>query len=284
MTRITKDEGRFFDGEEGPGSEMRIVLSREYTTADELWKMVHQIGYDDREKGLLRVPADRETFLTDMTSVPHVFTWLVPRTGTHLPAALVHDGLISDGGDPTHLGSPVTSIEADRVFRSAMFDLGTPFLRRWIVWTAVTLRSVKTVRPVGLAAAMYATLAAIAVLGYVATLDLFDQVELLPWMGDRGALQEMIFGTGVAILIPVVLALPWRIAHLYRAGLVAGWAIAVLFHVTAAVATVTGLYLVAEFRLQVFNRRSAKVNAGLLAGILAAVAGLVALTIWLCVR
>ena len=37
---------------------------------------------------------------TDLTSVPWLFTWLVPKTGAHLPAALLHDGLVGDHDDP----------------------------------------------------------------------------------------------------------------------------------------------------------------------------------------
>src|SRR5262245_34215965 len=42
------------------------------------------------------VPPPNEKFTTDLASVPSLLTWLVPKSGAHLPAALIHDGLIPD--------------------------------------------------------------------------------------------------------------------------------------------------------------------------------------------
>ena len=62
------------------------------------------------------MPANLAHFRTDLTSVPAWFTWLVPRTGVHLPAALIHDGLILSPGEPqTYIASQVIEREtADR--------------------------------------------------------------------------------------------------------------------------------------------------------------------------
>ena len=81
------------------------------------------------------------TFRTDLTSVPALFTWLVPKTGPHLPAALLHDGLIHPPRRRhlrLHRGARGRRVEADRVFRDAMADAGTALIRRWMVWSAVT--------------------------------------------------------------------------------------------------------------------------------------------------
>ena len=41
-------------------------------------------------------PADDPEFVTDLTSVPQLLTWLVPKSGRHLPAALIHDAMVDD--------------------------------------------------------------------------------------------------------------------------------------------------------------------------------------------
>jgi Flp pilus assembly protein TadB len=73
------------------------VLERRARGDQEVFALFRRIGYADRHLGDLVVPADVGTFTTDLTSVPSVFAWLVPRTGRHLPAALVHDVLITLG-------------------------------------------------------------------------------------------------------------------------------------------------------------------------------------------
>ena len=248
MTSIRENENRFFDGDQEPGSEMCIILWRAVEHAEEQWKMVRRIGYVDRQFAEpFRVPKDKETFRTDLTSVPQIFSWLVPKTGTHLPAALLHDGLVVDEGDlPTHDGPPITRIQADRIFRDAMADQGTPIVRRWLIWAAVTLASAKTVRPRLLMWLMYALIPAIVILGTLATLDLFDVIDWVPWMGARPWYAEL--GTGLlgAVVGAAVLAIPWALARLYRAGFIAGLALATLLHVTVAVAAVTVAYLAVE--------------------------------------
>ena len=76
--------------------------------------------------------------VTDLASVPAVFQWLVGRYGVHTPAALVHDALI---GQPERLPEGMTEAHADRYFRFMLEDLGVPWLRRWLIWTAVALRT-----------------------------------------------------------------------------------------------------------------------------------------------
>ena len=41
-------------------------------------------------------PANEPDWVTDLASVPQLLTWLVPTSGKHLPAALVHDALVDD--------------------------------------------------------------------------------------------------------------------------------------------------------------------------------------------
>src|SRR5699024_12118624 len=82
------------------------------------------------------VPTQLETFRTDMASVPWVFTWLVPRSGRFLPAAVLHDALVVPGA---YLGPSIPRPEADRLFRVGMADLGCGRIRSCLMWAAVTL-------------------------------------------------------------------------------------------------------------------------------------------------
>ena len=80
-------------------------------------------------------PAELPT--TDLTSVPGPFRWFVGRYGAHTPAALIHDWLI--GADP-----PVKGMKdeySDRYFRFMLKDIGVRWLRRWIMWAAVAMRT-----------------------------------------------------------------------------------------------------------------------------------------------
>nr|WP_257910888.1 DUF1353 domain-containing protein [Janibacter limosus] len=103
--------------------------------------MGRRLAYRDRELGQLLVPVDMTTFSTDLTSVPSIFLWLVPRLGRHLPAALLHDGLVS-GSFTAAPGVTIDRERADLVFRAAMADTGTGLIRRWLMWTAVTLGTI----------------------------------------------------------------------------------------------------------------------------------------------
>ncbi|MEY2583270.1 MAG: hypothetical protein QOE09_3119 [Ilumatobacteraceae bacterium] len=281
--KLQPDIDKFFDPDVGPGSGLHIVLRHGDDEAAEQWYMERRIAYRDRhfDKPIC-VPRDRVTFVTDLTSVPLLFTWLVPRTGNHLAAALVHDALTPpfsvvdkpdwDGPDK------VTQLQADRVFRDAMGDLGTPLLRRWLVWSAVSIPTARLVNKVRGHLA-YASIAAIVVLGWFATLDLFDQGKWLPWMGDRPWTRELLFGGLMAIAIPVVLALLWP-KGLRTAGLVVGIAVAALLHVTVAVAAISAAYQLLEHGAHVWDppRRTMKLGLTLLA------IGVIVLTIWMCKR
>jgi hypothetical protein len=283
MGGVQGEVSRFFNADEGPGSVMKIELTRLLDRDLEEWSLAKRIGYCDRHHDVpFEVPPRPPfTFTSDLTSVPQMFTWLVPKTGTHLPAALLHDGLVwSPKKEPqSYVGDTIDRVEADRVFRDAMADLGTPLVRRWLIWTAVSLATVAELKPRLRAIACYLTLAVVLVLGYIATLDLFDQIDVLPWMGARTWWVELIGGSVMAVVVPAVLSVVW-FRKIRTAGFVAGIALALLFHVTLAIAMVTGLYQLIERRQHVFDPPHRLIK---IAGTVA-VAALVAVTIWLCVR
>jgi hypothetical protein len=239
------------------------------------------ITYRDDSRGgqprVITVPDPKYPFTSDLTSVPRLFTWLVPKSGRHLPAALIHDGLIG-GSPPSYLTddqSTIDRIDADAILRNAMHDTDVRLVRRWLVWAAVANASlVSGARPgwqlkrwwyrvVGALVLLFigwcglsATLEVLDVtslpsgLGWVMSLDLpFTSGNLamgdLPWIDGESWWLRLVQGLAGAIVIPLGLGLLW--GRYYRAGAIAGLALATLFHATVAVAGVAAFYMVAEF-------------------------------------
>ena len=107
-----------------PDSEVRV---KELEGSDwELLRLLEYKGNRDRYE----VPEGMET---DFASVPRVFVWFLPRYGRYTKAAILHDYLWREAV-PT---GELTLAEADGIFRRAMWELGVPFLRRWMMWGAV---------------------------------------------------------------------------------------------------------------------------------------------------
>ena len=266
---VQRQAHRFYDGgldadashpaePPDPSADARIVLLRVTEGGREEFAMERRIGYRDRHLGELLVPRVTATFRTDLTSVPALFTWLVPKTGQHLPATLLHDGLVHPPGDVTYVsteGHVVLRPEADRVLRDAMADAGTALIRRWLVWSAVATATMLSGAGTGWPAARARryrltaalTVLVIVVLGVLATLDLFDVsgTPALPWMGYRPWYAELAGGLAGAVVVPLVLALLWGPFRI--AGAVVGVALAVLLHVTAALVALTALYRLLEW-------------------------------------
>ena len=132
--QVVQQARRFYDGgtlprDERPGdpadppADPRIVLERHAEEGVETFAFERRLAYLDRHLGELLVPADLG-LRTDLTSVPALFTWLVPKTGAHLPAALLQDALVAGCDDPAFYvsteGHVVDRVEADRIFRDAM--------------------------------------------------------------------------------------------------------------------------------------------------------------------
>ena len=271
MQPVTRQARRFYDGgldadahhpEEppNPGADPQIVLQRVAEDGHEQFAMQRRIAYRDRHLGELLVPRVTGSFRTDLTSVPALFTWLVPKTGLHLPATLLHDGLIHPPDDVTYVsteGHVVLRAEADRVLRDAMADAGTALIRRWLVWSAVATATMLDGGGTGWSTALAwryrltaaLTVLVVAVLGFCATLDLFDVhlagVPELPWMADRAWYVELAGGLSGAVVIPLALALAW--GRFRIAGAVVGVSLAVLLHATVALVGLTLLYRALEW-------------------------------------
>jgi hypothetical protein len=75
---------------------------------------------------------------TDLASIPRYMRWFESSYGVHTLAAIIHDDLIVDTPNGGPLGDDTLS---DRFFREMMRSAGVPWLKRWIMWSAVALRS-----------------------------------------------------------------------------------------------------------------------------------------------
>lgn len=249
--------GGFSGGSSGfaaGGAPERILLERVLIGRLERFGLLSPIVRLDPQYGEPHVvPRDPASFHSDLTSVPRLFTWLIPRTGAHLPAALLHDALVAI---PLQASGPhVDRLEADRIFRDAMGELGTSLLRRWLMWTAVVIATVHrgaTTRPWRYRLSLYCTVITIAGLGIIGTLHVLgiagvpdavnalgivevfslrrDSVGLPPVLNESW-IGRAVVATAAAVVIPLLLAPLW--GSLWRAGLIAGWALAALLHVTA---------------------------------------------------
>lgn len=235
MTEV--GSGEFFDAETGGllRLELRSVDGRDFS-------LLRRFGYrsPDHPEPFV-VPTDLDTFTTDLASVPHLFTWLVPVSGEFLPAAVLHDALVRPG---SHEGPVVDRHEADRLFRTAMVELGTGRVRAWLMWAAVTLGTLWAGRDPWHRTRLVAVLGLVALVGVLATLDFLDVIDVLPWMGDRPWQQELVLGAVFAVLVPSVLALSW--GRYWQAGVISGVALALLLHVTAVLLVLYGGYQLLE--------------------------------------
>lgn len=104
----------------------RIVVRR---VSDTRWALVEPVHYEGAEDAWT-VPAG---FVTDFASVPAVVRWLIPKTGRHLLASVLHDYL-------WHVGIPsgqISARDADGVFRRVLREDGVPPVRRWLMWAGV---------------------------------------------------------------------------------------------------------------------------------------------------
>jgi Protein of unknown function (DUF1353) len=93
------------------------------------WKLTKELTYRASSE-VFTAPAGMPT---DFASVPRPFSWLIPRYGSYLPAAVIHDHLYRD---EVPRGT-ISYRDADGVLRQAMRLLDVPFAMRWVIWAAV---------------------------------------------------------------------------------------------------------------------------------------------------
>jgi hypothetical protein len=97
---------------------------------DETWELTEALVY----KGNTDTFVVKNGFRTDFASVPRAFVWLIPSYGRYTKAAILHDFLCEESK-----AGRFDRNDADGIFRRAMRELGVSFLRRWMMWGAVSL-------------------------------------------------------------------------------------------------------------------------------------------------
>lgn len=90
------------------------------------------------------LPPDAPNNSTDLASVPRWLWWFVASYGLHTKAALLHDQLV----DVQDLDRD----KADHVFRRALEESKVRWMRRWLMWTAVSLATMALKKPARFAA------------------------------------------------------------------------------------------------------------------------------------
>lgn len=141
-----------------------ITLSEAGPQAPYRWKLTAPLTWTGRFRGTdgcVKIPASPdEPFETDLASVPRSLTWLLPRYGKYTKAAVLHDYLCQNfrttkavaSSPPASPASATIPEElelkdrsdADEVFRQAMRELGVPWARRWVMWSAVNWATIAT--------------------------------------------------------------------------------------------------------------------------------------------
>jgi Protein of unknown function (DUF1353) len=156
-------------------------------TDDTAWETLRALTYHGKVQDFI-VPEHEPT---DFASVPRMFVWFLPRYGRYTRAAILHDHLwrvaVPDG--------QISRLDADGLFRQAMRELGVPFLRRWIMWTAVRWGALtkpdgrqgwwKEAWRVGLVTLLALPLLLPAAAVIAVTLPIFYLLELLAWLPLR---------------------------------------------------------------------------------------------------
>lgn len=257
----------FFD-ETGTGP---AVYSLRSTDRVGCYTLAERFRYSDpvRPEWRFIVPRDMDKFSTDFATIPRLLTWLVPKDGTHTPAALLHDALVARSRPPFDYdrdppGSAVSREEADNIFRHALRHLGVSFARSWMMWGAVSLNSLTKARY----RAYWITLAVVALVvfgygGVVQTLDLFD-VSLgdyrpqVDWMANRPWYDELGRAIAATAIGGAVSCLFW--GKRWQVGLVAVAALPILGLPLIICACAYLLYKALELAIgvfaELFRRRS----------------------------
>lgn len=98
-------------------------------------KLLEDVLYDDGEY-TYTIPAG---YISDGASVPRAMSWLYPKYGEYLKAAVVHDWLITDR---LIKNQDIKSNRVDEIFREAMASLEIPKVRQWIMWAGVRIGAI----------------------------------------------------------------------------------------------------------------------------------------------
>jgi hypothetical protein len=120
---------------EGPGLP-EVVLKQ---VGPNSFQLLHGFRYQVPPDGIIyavpahdpNLPPDAPNNSTDLASVPFWLWWFVASYGLHTRAALLHDQLVDV--------AELDRAQADRIFRLALEDSKVRWMRRWLMWTAVSI-------------------------------------------------------------------------------------------------------------------------------------------------
>lgn len=146
---------------------------------------------------------------TDFASVPQFLGWFERSYGRHTLAAILHDNLIVDAPNDGAFGSDTL---ADSFFRDMIRAADVPYLKRWLMWTAVAARTRWAVG--GHRRWSVIIWAILGVLGVGAS-----AYALVAWLMGTMALSTVWAILGLAFVVGVVASVLW--GRQYGAGLVA---------------------------------------------------------------
>jgi hypothetical protein len=104
------------------GVDVRVKLNGTFALTGELEYYSMVVG------AWIKVPAGEPT---DFASVPWFARWLIPKTGLHNLAAIVHDYL--------YRNAKYTKSQADEIFREALKVLGVGSFKRNMMYAAVVV-------------------------------------------------------------------------------------------------------------------------------------------------
>lgn len=163
---------------------------------------------------------------TDLASIPRLLGWFASNYGRHTLAALLHDHLVRNG---PRLRPPVPRHLADDVFRDALDELGVPYLRSRIMWSAVVFIT------------RWASSAA-------------SRLALAVWLlGAAAGITALVAGivTGTTLLLVTALVAPIPFAVLWGrremfAGVVGGYTLWFAILPTLFNVLIYGVYMLAE--------------------------------------
>lgn len=219
----------------------RVVLEQ---TGPTTFRVVEPFRYVDAQTGEQFVVPDPRfgEEETDLASVPGILLWFVPRYGQHTLPALLHDQLVDHD-------LARERERADRIFRDAMGEQGVRFLRRWLMWSAVSLATMVGARRWRLVP-MVIWLLVFGLLAFRLTPP-FAAWDVPPWTWLVAI--PWLIALAAAALGPVVLGALW--GRRFLVGVMSGYA-AVLFAVPLmAVVLALGVYWGLERALRRFDSR-----------------------------
>lgn len=178
------------------------------------------------------VPKDDSSRKTDLASVPGFLLWFVPRYGVHTLAALAHDQLVDHP-------PPGGRVKADTIFRDLLGDLNVPWIRRWLMWTAVSLGTTWH------RGNLFRIRLALWVLTVVCAASFIWQ-QVIAFTTPAEPLTWAVFGHGVMIDFGIIALASVFLAPRIGLALLGGGATVFLLIPTVVVVAFSGVYLLFE--------------------------------------